>query len=68
MALNILSIWVLKYWIGAYCVEFKRLPRLISEDNDSATNISVIIPVRNEGLRIKGCLDSILKQKGAAPR
>ena len=68
MALNILSILVLIYWIGVHYVEFKRLPRLLSEDNNSATNISVIIPVRNEELRIRGCLDSLLKQKGVVPQ
>ncbi len=64
-ALNILSILILAYWIGVRYVEFRRLPRLIDGDNNSTVkNISIIIPVRNEGVKIRRCLDSILKQRG----
>jgi glycosyltransferase involved in cell wall biosynthesis len=64
-ALNILSILILAYWIGVHYVEFRRLPRLIDgDDNSTMKNISIIIPVRNEGVKIRRCLDSILKQGG----
>jgi glycosyltransferase involved in cell wall biosynthesis len=67
--LNILSISILAYWIGVHYVEFRRLPKLIDENNNSTTkNISIIIPVRNEGVKIRRCLDSILKQRGIVPQ
>ena len=64
-ALDILSILILAYWIGVHYVEFRRLPRLIDEDNNSTIkNISIIIPIRNEGVKIRRCLDSIFRQRG----
>ncbi|MCL7384019.1 MAG: glycosyltransferase, partial [Thaumarchaeota archaeon] len=67
--LNILSISILAYWIGVHYVEFRKLPKLIDENNNSTTkNVSIIIPVRNEGVKIRRCLDSILKQRGIVPQ
>ncbi|MCL7402621.1 MAG: glycosyltransferase [Thaumarchaeota archaeon] len=67
--LNVLSISILAYWIGVHYVEFRKLPKLIDENNNSTTkNVSIIIPVRNEGVKIRRCLDSILKQRGIVPQ
>lgn len=63
VALNILSIIVLAYWLKVYILEIKKLPRLVDEEIDSPVKVSVVIPARNEESRIRKCLDSVLKQR-----